>query len=430
MSDNPVMSRAEPERLSAIRRRLAALRWWLLAGLALAVLSGPTFLDIAIPLAPALAVIALLAGFNVLAQRRGASEEFGEPELAGQLGVDLAGMGVLLYLTGGATNPLVSLLLLPVAVAALSLPARWAGAIAAAAIALYSFLMLHSLPLPIADVERATRLHLAGMWLTFVVSAVLVVWFVTRMTASLRERDAQLAAAREEALRDAQVVAIGQLAAGAAHELGTPLATISVLAGELAQDARLPGDAREDLDLLRRQIAICKEIVGGLTKKAGIERAGASERVVADVWLDGLLARWRTLWPQATCVLDLPRDGAPPPAIAAVPALEQAVVNLLNNAAQSAPHGMRLAVRWDAGELWIAVYDEGPGFPEHILKRCGAEPLPAHAQGEGIGLWLSRAAVERLGGRLVLANGPVGGVAMIILPLRPLATTHEKETAT
>jgi two-component system sensor histidine kinase RegB len=426
MSDNPSMSRAEPERLSAIRRRLAALRWWLLAGLALAVLSGPTFLDIAIPVVPALAVIALLAGFNVLAQRRGASEDFGVPELAGQLGVDLAGMGVLLYLTGGATNPLVSLLLLPVAVAALSLPARWAAGVAAAAIGLYSFLMLHSLPLPIADVERATRLHLGGMWLTFVVSAVLVVWFVTRMTTSLRARDAQLAAAREEALRDAQVVAIGQLAAGAAHELGTPLATMSVLAGELAQDARLPGDAHEDLDLLRRQIAICKEIVGGLTKKAGIERAGASERVPVDAWLEGLMARWRTLWPQATCVLDMARNGDAPP-IAVEPALEQSIVNLLNNAAQSAPHGMRLAVRWDSMELQVAVYDEGAGFPERILNRCGAEPLPAHAQGEGIGLWLTRAAVERLGGCLHLANGPVGGVAMITLPLRQLGAAQEKE---
>lgn len=423
------MSPAEPQRLSTIRRRLAVMRWWLLAGIALAVLSGPAFLDIALPLAPALTVIALLAGFNVLAQRRAPGDDFGVPELARQLFVDLAGMGVLLYLTGGATNPLVSLLLLPVAVAALSLPGPWVAGIAAAAVALYSFLMLYSLPLPIADVERATRLHLGGMWLTFVVSAVLVAWFVTRMTASIRERDARLAAAREEALRDAQVVAIGQLAAGAAHELGTPLATMSVLAGELAQDARLPGDAREDIDLLRRQIAICKEIVGGLTKKAGIERAGASERVPVDAWLTGLLARWRTLWPQATCILDVERGNSEPPRIAVEAALDQALVNLLNNAAQVAPHGMRLSVAWDDRRLDIAVHDRGPGFPAAILQCCGAEPQSAHAQGEGIGLWLTRAAVERLGGRLRLANASEGGVATIELPLRkaPSATNEEND---
>lgn len=411
------MSPAEPHRLSSIRRRLAMLRWWLLGGLLLAVLSAPTFLDIALPLAPLLAVLLLLAGFNIAAQRGAGNTDFGMAELAGQLTVDLVGMGVLLYLAGGATNPLVSLLLLPVAVAALSLPGAWVAGIAGMAVGLYSFLMLYSLPLPIADVERATRLHLGGMWLTFVVSAFLVAWFVTRMTASIRARDAQLSAVREDALRDAQVVALGQLAAGAAHELGTPLATMSVLAGELAQDARLPADARADIDLLRRQIAVCKEIVGGLTRKAGIERAGAARGVAVDAWLEGLLARWRTLWPQASCTFAMPRDIGAVPLVAADAALEQALTNLLNNAAKVAPQGMCLAVAWDGQGLSITVQDRGPGFPAEILQGCGAEPSPAHADGCGIGLWLTRAAVERQGGRLRLANGPTGGAATIELPL-------------
>jgi two-component system sensor histidine kinase RegB len=427
MSDNPYMSHAEPHRLSTIRRRLAVLRWWLLAGLALAVLAAPAFLDIALPLPPLIAVLLLMAAFNLVAQRRNAGEDFGAAELAGQLAVDLAGMGVLLYLSGGATNPLVSLLLLPVAVAALSLPGRWVAGLAALAIGLYSFLMLYSLPLPIADVERATRLHLGGMWLTFVVSAALVAWFVTRMTASLRERDAQLAAAREEALRDAQVVALGQLAAGAAHELGTPLATMNVLAGELRLDPGLPPEAREDLELLCRQVALCKEIVGGLTRKAGIARAGSEGGVTADAWLEGLLARWRTLWPQATCVLDVAAAAAMPPLVVPPPALDQAVTNLLNNAARNAPLDMRLTLAWDNGQLRIAVHDRGAGFPPEILRGCGAEPLPAHAQGSGIGLWLTRAAVERLGGRLRLENMPTGGVAAIELPLASLAAATTKE---
>lgn len=414
------MNPTQPDdRILTTRRRLAQLRWWLLAGLAVAVLSAPTFLAIALPLPPLLAVLLLLAGFNAVAQMRGRGEDFGAPELAGQLAVDLAGMGVMLYLTGGATNPLVSLMLLPVAVAALSLPARWVAGIAALAVGLYSFLMLYSLPLPIADAERATRLHLGGMWLTFVVSAVLMAWFFTRMTASIRARDTQLAAAREDALRDAQVVALGQLAAGAAHELGTPLATMNILAGELAQDARLPGDAHEDLVLLRQQIAICKDIVGGLTYKAGIERAGAAQRMSVAAWLEGLLARWRTLWPQATCIFMLEETGVPPPHVVVEATLEQAITNLLNNAAKIAPHGMRLSATWGDGRLRIAVCDQGPGFPEEILQRCGAEPLPAHAQGSGIGLWLTRAAVERMGGRMRLENREKGAVATIELPLKP-----------
>ncbi|MFN4149055.1 MAG: sensor histidine kinase, partial [Rhodocyclaceae bacterium] len=215
-------------------------------------------------------------------------------------------------------------------------------------------------------------------------------------------------------LRDAQVVALGQLAAGAAHELGTPLATMNVLAGELARDARLPEDARADLELLRRQIGICKEIVGSLTQKAGIERAGQMQ--AAHAWLDNLLARWRTLWPNAVCTLEVVTTG-PSPQLIPEAAIEQAIVNLLNNAAKVAPERMCVMLGWDDETLRIAVQDRGPGFPPEVLRRCGAEPLPALAEGSGIGLWLTRAAVERCGGRLVLENREEGGLATLELPL-------------
>ncbi len=399
--------------------RLVLLRWWWVVGLSIAVLSAPTFLAIALPLRPVIAVLLLLAGFNFIAQRRAAHRDFDTPELAAQLGIDLTGMSVLLYLTGGATNPLVSLLLLPVAIAALTLPGVWVAGIVGMAIGAYSFLMLYSLPLAIADAERATRLHLAGMWLTFLVSSVLIAWFVTRMTAAIRQRDAQLAEAREAALHNAQVVALGQLAAGAAHELGTPLATMNVLTGELMRDGRLPDDARQDLQLMHRQIALCKELIGGLTRRAGIGRAGDVQRVKVTDWLAGLLSRWRSHQPQAscTCVIDTPGD-APP--IDATPALEQAVVNLLNNAAQVTPQEMRVHLDWDADEICIGVHDRGQGFPADVLKYAGDEPVVSLTQGAGIGLWLTRAAARQAGGRLELENLATGAAATIILPRQGL----------
>jgi signal transduction histidine kinase len=140
----------------------------------------------------------------------------------------------------------------------------------------------------VADAERAARLHLAGMWLTFVVSAAMIAWFVARMTASIRERDSRLAAAREQALRDERVVALGALAAGAAHELGTPLATMAVLVGELEHDPSLDADARADLALVREQVALCKGIISGM---AATQRRGAPESLQAQDagdWLRGV----------------------------------------------------------------------------------------------------------------------------------------------
>ncbi|MCX8086611.1 MAG: ATP-binding protein [Rhodocyclaceae bacterium] len=394
-------------------RRLVLLRWWLLAGLAAAVAAAPTLLDISVPVWPLLAVLLLWAVFNFLAARRDAATP---GELAGQIGVDLFAMAVVCYLTGGVANPLVSLLLLPVAVAALALPLVWAAAIAALAIALYTFLLFYSLPLPVADAARAARLHLSGMWLTFVVSAVMIAWFVARMTASIRARDAQLAAAREQALRDAQVLSLGQLAAGAAHELGTPLATMHVLVGELLDEPSLSPSIREDLQLLRQQIAACKEIIGGLTRRAGIARAEGDAAIPVLAWLEALLARWRSLWPQASCRLEVEPQAAEQ-RLRPDPAFEQAVINLLNNAARVSPLGLAVRVTLAGDRLCIAILDAGPGFPPEVLKSGGAQPLPSQGEGAGIGLWLSRAAIERLGGRLVLENTPAGGQARLELPL-------------
>jgi hypothetical protein len=176
------------------RRRAVILRWWLLAAVAIAVSSAPTLLDIALPRVPMFAVLALMAGFNAFLEWRARTREaVGAGELFGELCVDLAALAILLYLSGGAANPLISFLLVPVAVAALSLPGALTAAVAMLAVALYTLLMWQFLPLAVGDAERATRLHLAGMWLTFVVSAAMIAWFVARMTASIRERDSRLA---------------------------------------------------------------------------------------------------------------------------------------------------------------------------------------------------------------------------------------------
>ncbi len=397
------------------RRRAVILRWWLLAAVAVAVSSTPTLLDIALPQLPMFAVLALIAGFNGFLEWRSRTlDAVGAGELFGQLCVDLAALAVLLYLSGGAANPLISLLLVPVAVAALSLPGRLTAVVTVLAVLVYSLLTQFYLPLAIDDVERAARLHLTGMWLTFVVSAVMIAWFVARTTASIRERDLHLAAAREQALRDERVVALGALAAGAAHELGTPLATIAVLVGELEREPGLAAATREDLALVREQIALCKDIISSMAARAGALRPDAVRAQEAGAWLEGVRARWHAMRPHAVSRLTL--EGTARPLIATEATLEQALVNLLNNAADAANTEIGITVIRDPAKLVIVIRDGGPGFAAEVLRQAGRAPLPARSGGAGIGLLLAFSAVERLGGGIVLDN-PVGGGGRVTIEL-------------
>jgi two-component system sensor histidine kinase RegB len=418
-----LLSVASAETLSGMRR-LVVVRWWVLAAATLAVLALPALLGIALPMWPMLGAIGVALAWNAANSRRlRAATTAGIGELFRQLCFDVVLLAVLLFFSGGATNPLVSLLLPPVAVAALTLPARHVAGVAALAVAAYSLLMVSFVPLPVDDPTRATRLHLTGMWATFVVSVALIAWFVLRMTETIRRRDAELAAAREQALRDERVLAMGTLAAGAAHELGTPLATMAVLAGELARDERLDAAARADIELLGQQVGHCKRIISGLAERAGASRAEGAARMPADAWLESVHAGWMALrgnGGNGACHLEIVGAGETP-LLVIEPTLEQGIVNLLDNAARAGgPVAMRAG--WDAENLRIEVSDRGPGFPEAVLRAGGVTTFPAHVGGSGIGLLLTRAAIERLGGRLTLANPPEGGaLARVELPLAKIA---------
>ena len=398
-------------------RRLVAGRWIVLAILLLLVLMVPGTLDIPVPQVPLLGIIGVALLFNAVAQWRALNSQAASTgELFTQLLFDIGTLSAIVFFSGGAANPLVSLLLPPVAVAALTLPARCVATISATAIVAYSALMVYFIPLQISDATRATRLHLIGMWLIFVISAAIIGWVIVRMTRQIRERDAELAAAREQALRDERVVAMGTLAAGAAHELGTPLGTMALLAGELAHDPALNDAAREDIALLRQQIGVCKQIITGLSRRAGAERLENAARLPIDQWLENLRQHWHASRPQANSRLMIDSAGEPP-RITADPRLEQAVLNLLNNAANATPTPLEIHLSWAMEQLRIDIRDHGPGFPAPVLKAGGQSGFPAHERGSGVGLVLTRTAIEQLGGRLFLLNPDDGGaIARIELP--------------
>jgi two-component system sensor histidine kinase RegB len=399
-------------------RRLALMRWYAVGGQLVAIGAARPLLDIELPLAPMLAIAALLAAYNLLTLARlRRAEPVPDTELFAQICVDVTALTLLLFFSGGASNPFVSLYLPPITIAAAVLPLRYAWAIAGLSVAAYSLLVFINVPLRLPDAERATRLHLAGMWLIFVASTALIAWFVARMTAAIRSRDLELAAAREEALRNERVIALGSLAAGAAHELGTPLATMAVIAGELARDPAASPEVKEDLALLREQIDHCKGIITGLAERAGQTRAEGGRAVELDRWLEEIVARWKKLRPHAESRVSL-RGAMPAPLIVGEAALEQAMLNLFNNAADASSAGVEIEAGWDAGALHVEVRDRGPGIDEKVLLNAGRAFITTRPEGTGIGLFLAHAAVERLGGRILLANRKDGGaVTRIELPL-------------
>jgi two-component system sensor histidine kinase RegB len=171
---------------------------------------------------------------------------------------------------------------------------------------------------------------------------------------------------------------------------------------------------------MQQQVSQCKTLIGQLTQRAGVTRADTTAEQNVAAWLTGVIARWRSLRPDVDCRLTVSSQAAAtqplscPATIAQ--ALEQAVGNLLGNAAKAAPAApIGVELTCDVRELCIVVSDRGDGFSPQVLANSGSEPLAPHEDGAGIGLWLTRAAVERAGGRLVLDNSATGGRATLIL---------------
>jgi two-component system, sensor histidine kinase RegB len=272
-------------------------------------------------------------------------------------------------------------------------------------------------PTHVHDPEQAFRSHLIGMWVIFVCSALTIWWFVVRLNAGIRTRDAALAAARETALRNERVVALGNLAAGAAHELGTPLATMAVVVGELAADASLPPQAKSDVDLVLTQVRECKRIITNLAARAGSSRAEAVQPVSADVWIERLVERWRRQRPQV--VPDVRIEGPiPGPRIAADATLEQALLNLFNNAADADPGQVGICAGWDGKQVRVDVLDRGQGIPPEISGRLGLDLVSTRDEGAGMGVVLALSAVEQSGGTLSITDRAGGGtLARVLLPL-------------
>lgn len=410
-------------------RRLVRLRYVVMGGQVAAVLAVHFLLGVPLPLAPMVLLIAALAGLNIFTQRRlRHATRISPTELTLQLLADIVQLTGMLYLSGGYANPFMFMLLPPLAIAAAALATWQAVGVAALAVLCYSFLLVFYTPLPMLErlaLFTPVLLRQAGMWVCFVVSAAMIFFFIVRTRQTLRQKDLELAAAREHALRNEHLAELGGLAAGTAHELGTPLATLSMLAEELEETAT-DADQREQLRLLRREVYRCRDAIDELARSSGAAQASDVRPETVGSWLEGLAQRWRDSFPGVAIGVSL-AGHSPEPALVPDRGLEQALSSVVSNACRASDR-VEIGVRWNTRELVIEVLDRGPGFPPALRPLAGREPLGEQpgVHGMGLGLYLAAGNIERIGGRLALLPCESGGTqAEIRLPLNQLRAENE-----
>ena len=362
-----------------------------------------------VPLGITLGVSAVLCLLTALRLR--APWPVTELEYAIQLACDLVIHSVLLYYTGGSTNPFVSYYLVPLTIAAATLPWLYSLILSLLALSGYTLLLIWYQPLHMLGLqqeEMMIKLHLFGMWGNFAISAAFITFFVVKMADALRRQERMQAERREEGMRDQQLLAVATQAAGAAHELGTPLSTMSVLLKELRQDHRDKPDLQEDLTLLQDQVKLCKDTLQQLVRAAEADRRqSVSEQTVAE-WLEQVLDRWHLMRPEATYRYQCCGMGSAP-LLMPPTALSQALLNLLNNAADACAENLEISLDWDAREVCIGIRDHGPGVPLAIAEQLGKPFFTTKGKGFGLGLFLSQASVSRAGGTVKLYNHEEGG---------------------
>lgn len=404
--------------------RVALIRLIVIAGQLGGILFAHFWLQAKIAYLPLLSGVAALAVVTALTFWRLRRErEVSDTEFFVHLLCDISLLTAMLYFSGGITNPFVSYYLVPICVAAAVLPVRFTITLTALSLGAHTLLLFHYQPLDFLmphPHRNGPQLHLVGMWFDFTISAGLITVFVSSMANVLRRQQQELNQRREDALRQQQLVSVATLAAGTAHELGTPLSTMTVLVDELIADCRDQPALAEDLGLLRQQLGECRATLKKLVATAETHQHGARGRAGAREFLRQTLDRWQVMRPEARYHW---RGDSADAEVPADPVLEQALLNLLNNAADASPGAVDISLQCHPHEVVISVGDRG-----HHRAPSPQPFASTKSEGLGLGLFLSRAAVERYGGHLSLVERPGGGsVARLVLPTAMLASEASSE---
>jgi two-component system, sensor histidine kinase RegB len=404
---------------------LIQLRWIAVAGQIATIVFVERVLQISLPLVPMAIVVAALVALNIaslLWLRNG--REARDPELLVALLLDVAALTAQLYFSGGATNPFASLYLLQVTLAAVLLDTRSTWALVAATCVAFALLTEFYRPLALpADGGELFTLHIIGMLVSFALDAALLFVFVTRITRNLRERDARLATLKQQAAEEDHIVRMGLLASGAAHELGTPLASLAVILGDWHRMPVIASnpDLLQEVEEMQAAVKRCKSILTGVLLSAGEARGEAPRVTTVNTFVDELVKEWRAGRPPA--LLDYTNAFGADLPIVSDSTLKQVIFNVLDNAYDSSPAWVGVFVARDGDALVIRVSDRGPGFAPQMLAQFGKPYQSSKGRpGGGLGLFLVVNVVRKLGGSVSASNSPEGGASVTLkLPLAALA---------
>ena len=416
-------------------QQLIQLRWLAVLGQIATIAVAYRGFGIPLPLDTMLTALGGLVIFNAASVLRlYLPHDISNGELFLALMVDVCVLTILLYLSGGATNPFIFLYLLQVILGAVLLKAwaTWTMVVVTATCFAGLALVGEPLQLPVDHHLGLDSPYVQGMLICFVLNAGLLVVFITRITNNLRARDARLADLRQRAAEKEHIVRMGLLASGAAHELGTPLSTLAVILGDWRHMPAFSSDPDllQEIDEMQAQVQRCKTILRDILLSAGETRGEAPVATTVHTFLDGLVAEWRKSRPVKVFAyenhfghdLEIVSDSA----------IKQMIHNVLDNALEASPNWVRLEVARKDDSLVLSVADRGFGFPPEILAGLGkpyqsTKGLP----GSGLGLFLVINVARTLGGSVTVRNRAMGGAVVTLeLPLHTVTLEDSEDERT
>jgi two-component system sensor histidine kinase RegB len=400
-------------------RTLVAIRWVAVLGQAVAVLVVHLGLGFALPLAPVAATIFAAALSNVImAMTRPAQARLSDRDGAIYLAFDILQLSLLLFLTGGVQNPFAILLLAPVTIAAATLSGRSTIALAALTVAAIVLLGSFHLRLPWAgDGVELPGVYQFGVVTALTVAAVFIAVYAWSLSNAQRRMLDALAATQAALAREQRLSALGGLAAAAAHELGSPLSTIAVVAQELKRAVPPDSPIAEDVGLLVSQSARCRDILAKLAERPEQSGGAPFELLPASALVRATAETAAPAPPGiATSFTARSLDGSAEPMLARAPEILHGLANLVENARQFARQAVHVDTRWSNAELTVTIADDGPGFPIDVLGELGEPYLTRRRETGhmGLGVFIAKTLLERTGATLSFANRPQGGAEVAI----------------